>query len=259
MSRTIWAVLRDWDPPDQLRLLARNLVQFAGHRELFLQFLCGTLLLLCIAITFLALATSRKAGNQRTLALMLITPFLLEVAVFFALGLAVHKNFWPRHLNIAFPFYVGALGVAISWPLRSGGFFTRASAALLIALLLWSSLRLRYAPMYAKEDYRWATAAALQVSRQGHLVWWIANEYAARHYGLKLVESKPEKGEAFFPQHALETGRLSNLNGQPLPDDLFLSRPDAHDVNGSALKLIRDKGYRLQTTHPAFEWWIKQE
>jgi hypothetical protein len=38
-----------------------------------------------------------------------------------------------------------------------------------------------------------------------------------------------------------------------LPDDIFLSRPDVHDLNGAVRKFIQDKGYHLHTTHPAFE------
>ena len=242
-------------PLDQLRSLARNLSDFGGHREIFLQFICGVLLLLLIGLTFLALGIFDKAGSRRKLALTLIGPLCLQATIFFALGLALHKNFWPRHLNVAFPFYVAALGVAVAWSFRSGNLFTKLSAVLLILLLSWSSLRLRYSPMYAKDDYRWATTTALQESREGHVVWWVANKFAANYYGLKLVTSGPKSGEAFSPEQAHWNGRSSDHGAQPLPNDIFVSRQDVHDINGAVGALIQEKGYHLQDTHPSFQWW----
>jgi hypothetical protein len=244
-------------PVDQLRLLGRNLTQLVGHGELFLHFLCGALLLLCIAIAFLILVLGRKSGSARTLAFVLITPFLLEVAIFFALGLATHKNLWPRHLNIAFPFYVAALGIALRSAFNLGSFVGRALTVLVILLLVWSSLRLRYSTVYAKEDYRWATAEALQLSRAGRRVWWAANKGPGRYYGLTLVTSKPRRGEAFSTHDAQERGILSEPDVTALPDDIFLSRPDVHDIDGVVSRLIRKYDYHLKTTHPSFEWWSR--
>jgi len=215
------------------------------------------LLLLCIGIAFFALAARRKAGHTRNLALALIAPFLLEVAIFFVLGLLAHKNFWPRHLNMAFPFYVAALGVALNSSLQFGNSLAKASTVLLAALLLWSSLRLRYSAAYAKEDYRWATAQALRVSQQGHLVWWAANKDAGRCYGLRLVTSKPGKGEAFSTHVAQDAGIMADPDNGALPDDIFLSRPDVHDLDGVVIRLVRNHGYHLKATHRAFEWWVK--
>ena len=244
-------------PLEQLRILARNLSHFAGHREIFLQFICGVLLLFLIGLMFLALGLLDKTGSRKRLALILIGPVCLEVTIFFIFGLALHKNLWPRHLNVAFPFYVAALGVAIAWVFRSGNFFTKLSAVLLIFLLCWSSLRLRYSPMYAKDDYRWATKTALQKSREGHVVWWVANKFAANYYGLKLVTSAPKTGEAFSPEQAHWNGPASDGDAKPLPNDIFVSRADVHDSNGAVGALIKEGAYHLQDTHPSFEWWVR--
>jgi hypothetical protein len=244
-------------PSDQLRLLGRHFAQLMDDKQMLFHLFCATSLLLCVGIMFFALAASRKGADQRRLALILAGPLLLQITIFFGIGLAIHKNFWPRHLNVGFPFYVAALGVAINWSLRRGNLFLKASSVLLISLLLCSSLRLRYSPMYAKEDYRWATATALQASRQGHVVWWVANKFPASYYGLKLVLSRPRSEEAFLPDEARSTGAQLNLAAQPLPDDIFLSRPDVHDVSGALRTFIRENGYHLQATHPSFEWWIR--
>lgn len=244
-------------PLDQLRLLGRNAAQLMDDRHMLLQLSCAAFLLLCITIAFLALAAGRKAGERRKLALILAGPLLLQIAIFFGIGLATHKNFWPRHLSAGFPFYVAALGVAVDWSLRTGNLFVKASSVLLISMLLCSSLRLRYSQMYAKEDYRWATATALQASRQSHVVWWVANKFTATYYGLRVVISRPGSEEAFSPDEARWTGTPSELSAQPLPDDIFVSRPDAHDTSGAVRTLIRENRYHLHATHPSFEWWVR--
>ena len=244
-------------PTDQLRLLGRNVMQLMADKQMLLQLSCAISLLLCIGIVFLALSVSRNAGERRKLALILAGPLLLQIAIFFCIGLALHKNFWPRHLNVGFPFYVAALGVAIHWSLRTGNLFLKGSSVLLISMLFFSSLRLRYSQVYAKEDYRWATAAALQASRQGHVVWWVANKFAANYYGLRLVLSSPGSEEAFSPYEARWNGTPSELPAQPLPDDIFVSRSDVHDPSGAVPILIRENRYHLQAIHPSFEWWIR--
>lgn len=244
-------------PIDQLRQLARNFAHVLGDKQMLFHLLCAMSLFLCLGVLFLALLTNRKAGDRKKLALILAAPILLQTLTFFVIGLTTHKNFWPRHLNVAFPFYIAAIGVAIHWAIRSGNLVLKISAALLISLLLWSSLRLRYSPTYAKEDYRWAAATALQASRDHHAVWWVANEFGASYYGLKVISSKPGSGEAFSPEQARLTGRPPDSALPLLPDDIFVSRPDVHDASGSVRDLIRQNGYQLRATHPSFEWWTR--
>ena len=167
------------------------------------------------------------------------------------------KNFWPRHLSIAFPFYVATLSVVIQWCIQKNWLLKAASVSV-IALLLCSSLRLRYSPVYAKEDYRWATAMALQASRHGHIVWWVANKLAANYYGLEIVQATPGEGEAFAPRvSGWSDVRMSDVIDQPLPDDIFVSRLDVHDSGRISQVVIQKIGYHLHGTHPSFEWWTR--
>ena len=242
-------------PIEQLRHIARNASQLTANPQLLMSLLWTVLLLLIVAVLLLVPLLKRKAGNERTLILVLLAPVVLQAIAFFIIGLASHKNFWPRHLNVGFPFYVAALGVAVQFALRRGGVFSKGLSVALTLLLFYSSLRLRISSTYAKEDNRWAAATAVEISRQQRTVWWVADRSAAKYYGLKLVTTSPGDGQAFSPEDAALAGVESNAD--PSPDDIFLSRPDVNDADESVRKRIANDGYQLRATHPSFEWWSR--
>lgn len=245
-------------PNDRLRSLGRGVQELFRDPQILMQLGCAAALLFLVGLVFLAAWTNQKEAARRNLALVLIAPVLLQVIIFFVLGVAMRKNFWPRHLSAALPFYVAGLGLGLQSCWRNGNAVVRRLPIILVLLLAGSSLRVRYSPLYQKEDYRWAAATALTMSREGHVVWWVANEFPAQYYGLTAVFTKPEKEREIFSPYIAHRGGFP-LSAAPVspPHDIFISRPDVHDESGEVRSFIAQNHYRLREARSSFEWWTR--
>lgn len=244
-------------PNDRLRSLGRGVHQLLRDSQTLSQLACAAVFLVLVGWILLATLINKKDVERRNLTLILIAPVLLQAILFFMIGLALHKNFWPRHLGVALPFYVGALGFALQSCWRSGNAFVRRLPVVLVLFLICSSLRVRWSPLYRKEDYRWAAATALKMSREQHLVWWVANESVARYYGLTTVCTQPENDSEVFCPCMADCATIPLSAAPSPPDDILISRPEVHDESGAVRLLIAQNHYRLHEVHPSFEWWIR--
>ena len=177
----------------------------------------------------------------------------LESAVLlFVLALFTGMPFWGRHLGGAFPFWIVALAITIRWARHGlGRKAGRRAEAVLIGLLLLSSLMVRFGPQQRHDDYRGAVAEATRLAEAGRTVWWVADHAGGVYYGLPLEKiPAPGAGEIQFAMNR------SFVDG-PLPDVIVISRPDNFDSTGTVTNLLASGIYAKKTTLQAFEIWEK--
>jgi hypothetical protein len=177
---------------------------------------------------------------------------LQSAILLFVLALFTGMPFWGRHLGGAFPFWVAALAIMIRWARhglwRKAG---RRAEAVLVGLLLLSSLLIRFSPQHGHDDYRGAVAEAMRTSSAGHTVWWVADHTGGVYYGLPLgtiQESKPGGIRFAMNKH--------KVDGQ-LPDAIVISRPDNFDAFGTVTNLLASGMYSKTKSLQAFEVWEK--
>jgi hypothetical protein len=191
-------------------------------------------------------------SKRKQQVILLLLPFLLSLGGFFLVGLYSQKNFWPRHLSAAFPFYVIAAALFLSG-LHSAGGFRKIVSRGLVCMMLISCLMLRFAPQHKKDDYKNATRNALSSLQSGKVVWWSADKQTARYYGLdfnlwlslpatKLVADIPS-----WPK-VLES---------PLPDEIYYTRPYIYDSEGHLRKFMEKNQFSVSKKLPSFEVWTK--
>ena len=200
-------------------------------------------------------ASSREAPAIKGVSLLRVWLFGMGVSVqsavfLFLLAVFTGVPFWGRHLAGAFPFWIVSLAIMIRWAeqglWRKSG---RRGGAVLIGILLVSSLLIRFLPQHRHDDYRGAAEGAKKSAEQGRLVWWVADHSGGLYYGLPFgagLEQKP--GEIVF---AMNQASLSD----PLPDVIVISRPDTFDNSGTVTKLLTSGKYVRQQSLQAFGIW----
>ncbi|MEI8122834.1 MAG: hypothetical protein WCI20_12355 [bacterium] len=223
-----------------------------------LQLATSALLLLVIFSVFSgAILVSRKP-KMCGLLLYFLAAFFISVLVVLVTGIPLGKAFWARHLSGAFPFYVFALALALQRLFEEKKPAGIVAAALLAILLCISSLSLRMAPRHVKEDYRGAAREANAAAARGKNVWWVAGTETGHYYGLAFEGNSP--GPSPPPRVA---GRQSSsalpTDAAPLPDVIFITRPDVHDPDGYVGRLIASGTYQLRRDSGHFSVWEKSE
>ena len=101
-----------------------------------------------------------------------------------------------------------------------------------------------------KEDCRTVAAYVRPLVVLGKNVWWLAGDYSANYYGLKTTLTQPESGKVFVPFHL--PGDVPTL---PLPDVVMLAKPDVHDPDGVARKIMDAHQYGLAFRCQGFTAW----
>ena len=123
------------------------------------------------------------------------------------------------------------------------------AAVLLVIALALSSFEVRFAFRHSKDDYRAAAAAATQALAQGRNVWWAADDHSAIYYNLP-IDNRERPGFARWVD-SLPAGFTA------APDEIFLSKPDLFDLNGTLSAFIAAHHYHLAGTLQAFTIWEK--
>jgi len=193
--------------------------------------------------------------KNRRQALYLLVPSGVVVLSFLGLAIlaaAAHFPFWGRHLAPVFPAIVliaaislGSIGLS-RWAISG-------LAAAFCLLLFASSLQLRYADRHAKDDYRDATNRAAVALSTGKRVWWFADVWASRYYGLDVTVKNPQaSGLPIRPDDF--SGRYEQL---PAPDLIILSKPDIYDKDSSLRAFIQQAGYHQSGQVQAFQFFEK--
>lgn len=205
------------------------------------------------AVGFALGATWQKGGRRREVIVYAAVCALVSGTTFM-LSLLARFPFWGRHLAPIFPFYCALLVLGLdslrrtSWPamVRVG------VAASLLALLAFSSGRLRWSSRHAKDDYRSAAATAVSALRTGRDVWWSADQAAAVYYGLALSEGPSQRGKV---AHLFVPGTPERIPPLPVPDMIILSKPDVSDPAGEVGRLITAQQFRATQRFKAFTVW----
>jgi hypothetical protein len=91
-------------------------------------------------------------------------------------------------------------------------------------------------------------AAAL---RSGKTVWWVADHVTAQYYGLEVPKANPDQLIWFNDENERDT------RNKPVPDLIFLSKPEIHDPEKNVLSYINEHGYRLTGQLIAFRIYTR--
>jgi len=157
-------------------------------------------------------------------------------------SIAIHKPLWARHLSSIFPFLVCLEGYWIRSALSSRHLFLRGLAVFFIALLVTSSLSVRFSPFFAKDDYRRAAEIAKNALSKGEEVWWSAAEYTAMFYQVPL----DTRGNAAF--QAVRVPRQipsDNMKALPPPDVIIVTRSEVYDQSLHVKNFISRHAYHI--------------
>jgi hypothetical protein len=176
----------------------------------------------------------------------------LSVVGLAILAAAAHFPFWGRHLAPMLPAIVLIAAISLS-SIGLRRLAITSLAATLCLLLFASSLQLRYADRHAKDDYRDATNRAAEALSTGKRVWWFADVWASRYYGLDVTIVNPQaSGLPIRPDDF--SGKYQQL---PPPDLIVLSKPDIYDKDSSLRGFIQRAGYHQTGEAQAFQFFEK--
>jgi len=218
-------------PRQELRELARTgLSQPAELLGLWSFTLPTTLLAVVLTVLVFFWFCHLKDTPRWILACLVV--FLSSAILLFLAALVVGFPFWGRHLAPVFPAFVAVAGWIFCLCWRAPSLAIKISARALLALLLASSLMLRFAPMHAKDDYRSAASSAQETINEGGTVWWAADPAGANYYGifpalLTAAAAADEKNVILVSNMTYE-----QLSGLPYPRMLVVSKLDIYDSKG---------------------------
>jgi hypothetical protein len=199
------------------------------------------LMLIWLAIAFYALRMWKTLASEVWWKALLVVGIVSIVLIAVASYLK-GSPFWGRHLASSFPIFALLLGFTI------GVIRARAKCAgtILLSLLMvcWltSSLQLRFADRFSKDDYRGAALHAKTALAKGEAVIWGANVCGARYYGvagdrLRMVFNPSGEEVAQFAER---------------PVIVILSKPDVYDAYGSLRKYLERNTAEVVATLHAF-------
>jgi hypothetical protein len=182
------------------------------------------------------------------LALVALTPLLALIGI----GMASHFRLLGRHVTPMLPLILLLLSFGVARAIRSGK-GPRVIAAAFCLLWLGSSFSIRWADRQRKDEYRGAAAIARAAIQRGETVWWNADIWGARYYGLPVDDGAVQN---FYPLINASTQQVQNL---PLPNVIIVSKPDSHDVAHGVALYLRENRYPVTERLPAFVVYRRSE
>lgn len=219
-----------------------------------LQSYVAALVLLAIAWSAVAWFGLQRPAKKETvqaagLGLFLV---LLPLALFMVVGYVEGVRFLPRYAATSYGAFAAVAGILLcsSWHQGAGG---KIAAGCLLGLLLSSSLALRFSSEHLKDDYRDATAQALESLRRGAHVWWGGDIDTARYYGMANPKAILRDTRSF------ET--VADLRAAPgkTPDVVYLSKFDIYDPDSAIRNYVREQGYQQTAGPKTFTIWTKPD
>jgi hypothetical protein len=165
---------------------------------------------------------------------------LLAAAGLILTGIIAPFRVTGRHWMpiLPFIFFFVSFRICKAWQTRPR--LTEATCATMIVLSLASCLTLRFASRHAKDDYRGAIRYVLGHRAQNEVVWWAADQAAAKYYGL----------HDYLPVSNLNQSRLIYL---PPPNWIVVSKADVYDRLGGIREFLTAKGADPEKTLQAFQ------
>ena len=152
--------------------------------------------------------------------------------------------FWARHVTPVLPFALVAFGILLS----GSGRIANSLLAILIALLLISSVELRFADRHKKDDYRTASRLAAEALAKGKVVGWVADGTTGRYYGLCDDDLNPYSPNLKF----------SNWINPEECDMIVLGKPSVYDRDGKVTAIIRQQEMQCVQKLQGFSIYVKQ-
>lgn len=234
--------------------------------------------LLVVSMLIKGLSSAVGIIGWRRVTVVAILAFLPAAIVIFS-GFAMHWRVLGRHLIASLPainllYAVGLFSLFDRQNERNYS-FKRGVAIVLLLLIAYSSLSMRFADRHRKDDYRGAASVARQGVLDGKQVWWAAQDFGAGYYGLiefnrDAIFSAPVKtasnsGDEAFESRKCSGGRsgfqfVANASKECLdsfspPDVVILSKPETFDSKGAIAGYLNAHGYEKERTLPAFSIW----
>ncbi len=201
----------------------------------------AVLLLIWLTVAFCTVRVWNTLTSEAWWKALLVAG-LISIVFIAAASFLKGSPFWGRHLASSFPVFTMLLGFALGVIRAKANF---AGTVLLTSLLLFwlvSSLQLRFADRFSKDDYRGAALFAKAALARGETVFWGANASAAGYYGVAgdglriLFNPKPDEVGG-LPAHSAV---------------VILSKPDAYDAYGSLRAYLEKYNAEQIATLPAF-------
>jgi len=207
---------------------------------------------LAIAWSAVAWFGVRKLARQETIQAAGLGIFLvlLPLAAFMLVGYVEGVRFLPRYAATSYAAFavIGATLLCSSWHQSLVG---KIAAGCLLALLLTSSIALRFSSVHLKDDYRTAASQALRSLQSGAHVWWGGDVDTARYYGLPNPADVPRNERSF------ETASELRASPGKTPDIVYLSKFDIYDPTSSIRNFLEEQGYQQRTGPKTFTIWEK--
>lgn len=212
------------------------------------------LFLLAIAWMAVAWVGLRKLAKPEIAATATIGSFLvlLPLALFLLVGYVEGVRFLPRYAATSYGAFAvaGSTLLCSAWQAGMGG---RVASTALFGMLLVSSLLLRFSTEHHKDDYRNATAQALESLRRGAHVWWGGDIDTARYYGMANPKAIQRDMRSF------ETvADLRAAHGKT-PDVVYLSKFDIYDPDAAIRNYVQEQGYEQTAGPKTFTIWTKPD
>lgn len=196
----------------------------------------------------------RDRFTRETVALPLVVivgTFAIAVLSSFILT----NPFWGRHLAALAPFVTFAAGLAFQ-DTRSLKSTFSPLLWFFVALLLTSSLVVRFGASHARDDYRDAARLASAEAEAGRTVWWCADPGCAEYYGLKFC--REYGGDNVNPCIVYVSNQPSDyILGLRTPDLVVVSKPDLHDRDDLVGHYLGTRRYRVTRELSAFKIYGK--
>ena len=177
---------------------------------------------------------------------------VLSSGMMFMASMMAGFPFWGRHLAYLLPLVL-LLIVRVASQIADES-CRRCLIFLLVLVLLVSSLGQRFLPNYGKDDYRSASRMAAAALHSGKTVWWVAHRVTAQYYGLGPPADQSSPGRLIW--FNVENER--DTRNKPVPDLIFLSKPDIHDPEQNVLSYINEHGYHPTAQFIAFRIYTRR-
>lgn len=234
-------------PPRQLlREIARGNAPLPWDSPLFVASSVGAALI----VTLLFFIVFRSLKYWRTAPSTVVASTLVVLGsglILFCAALFVAFPFWGRHLAACFPFYAIVLFWLLSIFNANKSFLNNVLIVSMLAMLLLSSILLRFSPHHRKDDYRSAAKLAQSYLEQGKTVWWAADEPSLLYY-FPDAENHLQSGELFLAFGP----RATPLGNRDFPDIVLLSKPDIYDSDGALSRFVLENNIRQSISYQAF-------
>ncbi len=198
-----------------------------------------------IVVTVTIIIRVRQNGIEKCIGIM-IWMMGVGIILFFLTASLFHFRFWGRHLAQFFPIFlfiiIGLVGQ------DSHKYFElslhRIALYILIAIWLFSSMRLVFLADYKKDDYKSAVSCAVIAAGPGGTILWAANPICGSYYGLYYTNGLmpkvywPAKFPAIQAMNWDEEQIEHTFKTSPHPIVIAIGKPDLFDRSKALYKAI---------------------